>query len=103
MKATTKDYDIKFTSLPSTDQVVSGMSDQGRSHQQIERLAETYRNAMFRIQEAQKLAAVIAVQALRPGDWNEINQTRKAMIREANEQARKRALEVFSDYCTRGL
>ncbi len=103
MKATKQDYDVKFTSLPGSEQVASSMADMGRSMEQTERLVRRYRFALHQIAEAQKTAAVIAVQALRPGDWESINHTRKEAIRAANEIARKQALDVFSDYCTRGL
>lgn len=105
MKATQNEHDVRFLALPNVSDVVRMLenSDQPIPQQRADSIKRRYRNKLEAVRRLQAKAAVLALEACRPYDYRELDRVRRDKIHMAQMEFEAKALEVFSDYCTRGL
>ena len=93
-----KEIEIRFISLPSAMQLQDQLAPNAPRS-----IIERYRAQQWRILQAQRKAAVIAAEVLRPNDFRRIKQDFQMVLRDAREKFENQAVAIFSEKCTKGL
>lgn len=94
--------EIKFLALPTASQLERQMRDEDhpiKSRSIIER----YRLQQWRILQAQRKCAVIAVEIMRPQDFRRIHSEYQQAMRDLRARYEDNCVQVFSEKCERGL
>ena len=95
------EQEIKFISLPGYHQLEAAI-ERPVEPRHMQKL-QSYSGALHRIKEAQRQAAVIAAELLRPQDLYEAKAERRRAVEEARKKYQDAAVAVFSETCTKGL
>lgn len=89
--------EIKFISLPSIRDLQRAEPDLNETK------LRNYEAAQFRIMMAQRKAAVIAAEILRPDELRHHRMVYRDACAKARSEFEDKAVGIFSETCTRGL
>lgn len=101
--------EVKFIALPSTEQLRQHTGMLKDHHEDagvfkcLDATLSRYEQAQWRIYHAQRKAAVIAAEILRPRDMEGPRLEKQHAMQMARAKYEDAALAVFSDTCTKGL
>lgn len=100
------EQEIKFIALPRESDLRRMLEDRGQADKYADRdpsVIQRYRRQLWKLHLAQRSAAVIAVEVMRPHEFRDIKQKRDDRMRAIREQFESECLAVFSETCTKGL
>ncbi len=98
--------EIKFIALPRRQNLEDMLRDQGRTERgqkQEPNVLHRYDAACWRIQQAQRKAACIAAEVMRPNDFRHAQMDYREQVRHARQKFEDNCVAIFSETCTKGL
>lgn len=95
--------EIKFISLPSQADLKQNLQGSYTPVPNQEKLLSRYEHAQFGIMTAQRKAAVIAAEIMRPKDFKNVRYEYLDKCRVARVKFEKDCVDIFSELCTQGM
>jgi hypothetical protein len=99
------EQEIKFIALPTAKQLELMLEDRGQYPVGKEELpvVQRYRAQQWRIVQAQRKAAAIAAEVIRPNEFKDVYWKYRQRVRDARSQFEDECVAIFSEICTKGL